>query len=870
VHPHLASTTGQARTPENSNSPLFLVHGQFHSTVNSESRRHTMKRMTMLDMTREGKIIERHPENDSEGVLDGTLLNRLYPNIHVAMVSLPQGFLEISEESEFSVKFDLIEHNGVRYQLAGGSGSVKNRKYYFVDEDHRDLITERFQRWPEALITYFGILVSPCKSIVQDNIGMMVVQDRTYGTNADRAWFSARLFQQFGLLPRRFYQFRMGFLEKMQAKGSFKVMDDNVAEFLGVDIILPESCIKPASNAKISEEGFLFQTEVTSGIREVSRLLTFESSYTLIVHAPRESVEQEIIPEARVMIGKVNAAFTERNHPALVELLGRRVPDDLDKEEEKENEKSPERTVEAVLLADGSGELTQHPYIHQQLDKMLAHWAYKTLTGGGLELPAFALADDGYLFLHQGRLCGGSDWLPLDTAITSISSPYGLCVRYPIRMREDLLPLLHLHGDGVAEKLIEIEGIDRVEAYRIARDQICLQGVYVLNSETAKRFAGDFDFDLVNVVDGDRYERFVAWRFNLNERPPIEKDKQTKAHSPWFNFADTAIEAGGNKIGLITNLKASCVAAGREDLEYELVGEQQNEIDSLKWGVRANMNRIKEIQKEVPMAPWLPLKWAEKISEFPDRLEVLPTDVIGNMYNELRPDIKTALQEPLPIRFYKGLIKGNNPTLAMIREARMINAMYGAAYQPWLAGIEKAQLRLDQAEKRYNAVKAETDEELARLKSNGKAKTKGGQKASDQHAEIWEKRNNAYDRMREARAKYQDAIEHCRSKASQLARVIRDWGNGKTENRRAWAEAVHQSACRGKGKGSVLFLAFPQETVDMIAERTAGIRTEVYTPKNGGAVIVERDRLYEVTDKGRHKFVMRYESHTRTVHWRNN
>ena len=39
------------------------------------------------------------------------------------------------------------------------------------------------------------------------------------------------------------------------------------------------------------------------------------------------------IPEARVMIGKVNAAFTERNHPALVELLGRRVSDDFDKGE---------------------------------------------------------------------------------------------------------------------------------------------------------------------------------------------------------------------------------------------------------------------------------------------------------------------------------------------------------------------------------------------------------------------------------------------------------------------------------------------------------------------------------------------------------
>ena len=41
------------------------------------------------------------------------------------------------------------------------------------------------------------------------------------------------------------------------------------------------------------------------------------------------------------------------------------------------------RTVEATLLADGSGEICQHPYIYRQVDKLLAKWAYKVLTGGG-------------------------------------------------------------------------------------------------------------------------------------------------------------------------------------------------------------------------------------------------------------------------------------------------------------------------------------------------------------------------------------------------------------------------------------------------------------------------------------------------------
>jgi hypothetical protein len=222
------------------------------------------------------------------------------------------------------------------------------------------------------------------------------------------------------------------------------------------------------------------------------------------------------------------------------------------------------------------------------------------------------------------------------------------------------------------------------------------------------------------------------------------------------------------------------------------------------------------------------------------------------------------------MRFFKGLIKGNYPSRAMFKEARMINAMYGAAHQPWLDKVGKAKLRVAEAETQYNAVKAETEAELAKAQANGKpSKGKPRTIASDKQTQLWDKRELAYERLKEARDKYQDAMESYRSKASQLAKIVRDWGNGKTENRRGWAEAVHQAVCRGKGMGSVLFLAFPQETVDMIAERTRGKRTEVYRPKDAGVVVVEKDRLYSVND-GRRKFMLRYEMQTRNVHWRNN
>jgi len=46
------------------------------------------------------------------------------------------------------------------------------------------------------------------------------------------------------LRSHRFYQFRLSF-DKTQAKGSFKVMADELAEKLEADIILPKSSVKP-------------------------------------------------------------------------------------------------------------------------------------------------------------------------------------------------------------------------------------------------------------------------------------------------------------------------------------------------------------------------------------------------------------------------------------------------------------------------------------------------------------------------------------------------------------------------------------------------------------------------------------------------
>ena len=145
-------------------------------------------------------------------------------------------------------------------------------------------------------------------------------------------------------------------------------------------------------------------------------------------------------------------------------------------------------------------------------------------------MPGFTLADDGYLVLHEGEVFWGSDWIPPEGAIMSLRCRDGLLVRYPIRMKEDLLPIMnlstheavnllneHLRNSGC--KMTEPEVLDLFE------QQLRLKGTLALHSETAKRNGGDYDFDQVCMVEGDRFPRFVQDRFAYREQKFNPKHK---------------------------------------------------------------------------------------------------------------------------------------------------------------------------------------------------------------------------------------------------------------------------------------------------------------------------------------------------------
>jgi hypothetical protein len=796
-------------------------------------------RIVMIDIDTNGRMEERIPGTGQESWLDRTLLGAIYPNIRVALVSVPTEPLDDFEEARVANAMTTVAHNGIAYKMVGASGSAKNGKYYYCDAAHEPLIAKRFQQWPEAAITYFGILVSGCKVVrTEPQASLVVVKDLELGTNDCRGWIRRSLFRKLRLSEGHFYQFRLAFGET-QAKGSFKVMGDDVADALGVDIIVPESSVKPSMkmpSTLASLVGFgarNFNGPIVLGIREVSRPLQFESSYTVLQHAPVESIETEIVPQAVEMIETLKTAWREGNHRKVVELVGQEVRQSDDSEEEEF-----QRVVEATLLADGSGEITRHPYVHTQLSRLMARWAYKLMTGGGIELPAFALADDGYLVLQNGKVHSRADWMPRSAAITTVPSNAGLCVRYPVRMKEDLLPLEHLQGDKLTVHLVEY-GLAPEVAANVVKEQLTLEGTYTLHSETAKRNGGDYDFDWVCVIDAARFPRFVESRFRMEREHEVTKTKAGKARSPWFSLEFVALKSRGNQIGVITDLMSSCVASGRYDLLYDLVGELQLEIDSLKHNTNADRSKLGGIRQQVPPAPWLALKEAKAINdrELPLSLDVLPTDRIGRLYNILRKHIEELMEKPFPIEQFRGLITGNPVTNIMFEEARLINTVYAAGH-----GL--IQGKLSQERKAH-------DQATGRLAE--------AMRSGDRQRIAKERRAFA-----KAKARYRRAQEQAREQSASLRSIVRSWGDAKEQDRVGWCQALHAIVSRGKGMGSILFHAFPQEVVDSIAARTNGIHTQVQSSDEGVRVVVEADCLFTVRGN-RKEFLLRMDRETNRV-----
>ena len=849
-----------------------------------------------LELDREGHISRKTMRLSRQETLTNTLLQGFHPGIRVATVDVPTEPLDACEQAIVEQALTRVEFDGIRYSLVGASGSAKKGKFYAVDSPYEKPLAERFRYSPQAAMTYFGILVSSCKVMIEaPDCRVLVVDDRQLGTNDCRGWISHTLFTELQAKHRenlladeikrllrktgqgqlnpndgddgellkqqaeamigrkllrgnRFYQFRLAF-DRTQAKGSFKVMADDVAEKLEADIILPKSSVKPRYQGGVmrsirsllgDRQAHCYRGSVLIGIRDVSRNLEFQSSYTLVEHAPQDSIELEVKPYALKQIEKLRKAWEENNFTELFELLGTQetqraldIAEDLDPDYT-----SSEYTVaDGALVADGTGYMLKHPFVNNHLQKVLARWAYRLCTSGGFRLPGFALADDGYLVLRDGEVFCGSDWIPKDRGFAPVSSRLGLIVRYPIRMKEDLLPFDNLSPEELMRRLVSdlsTRGcqISEQQASAVAAQQLQLKGTLLLHSEAAARNGGDFDFDQVCVLEGDRFPRFVRDRFAYEERHATQKNKTPKPPSPWWNLPQVAMQARGNQIGSITDLKTSCLANGRDDLAWQLVDQLQNALDQLKHGTQPDQEVIREIRNEVGKAPWLKLKQKRRIMEMAEHLPVAEHDKVGHLYNFLRKELGRFFSDAavVPLSDFRGLIGGAEFTPEIFAECSTVNKYYATVVTQVLTQRRELWDELEKAEAEVEALKEDA-----------------------------EARKEAIFRRKQASAALHSFEERSREELRALIDQVRIWAQSKNGTRLAYLSALHAIVCRDRrpnpehefvpGTGSIVFYAFPQEVVNQVAERTGGRPVTVEIPDlTDGEVEIDRDgRIFLVS-----------------------
>ena len=150
-----------------------------------------------LELDRDGHLSKKTMKLAREEQLTNTLLQGFYPGIRVATVDVPTEPLDACEQAIVEQALTRVEFDGIRYSLVGASGSAKKGKFYAVETKYEKRLAERFRFSPQAAMTYFGILVSSCKVMIEaPDCRLLVVEDRQLGTNDCRGWISESLFKR--------------------------------------------------------------------------------------------------------------------------------------------------------------------------------------------------------------------------------------------------------------------------------------------------------------------------------------------------------------------------------------------------------------------------------------------------------------------------------------------------------------------------------------------------------------------------------------------------------------------------------------------------------------------------------------------------
>jgi hypothetical protein len=183
-------------------------------------------------------------------------------------------------------------------------------------------------------------------------------------------------------------------------------------------------------------------------------------------------------------------------------------------------------------------------------------------------------------------------------------------------------------------------------------------------------------------------------------------------------------------------------------------------------------------------------------------------------------------------------VVGEQVTREMMDDCRFVNRVYAAMVSKIAKSREQLKEQLKKAKGEWNTVRLSTDKELRRQKLFALNQAHGACRADEE------------------RGKYE---------MKAILAFIRIWAQNKTENRMGWLQALNRIVCTGqRSSGSILFLAFPQELIMKLAERTGGKPVRVHIPRlyNGLVRTDSSGRTFLVDplrgEEQKHTFLFKY------------
>ena len=200
-----------------------------------------------------------------------------------------------------------------------------------------------------------------------------------------------------------------------------------------------------------------------------------------------------------------------------------------------------------------------------------------------------------------------------------------------------------------------------------------------------------------------------------------------------------------------------------------------------------------------------------------------PTDKIGKLYNVIRKELDDFFSDVRPLADFRGLMVNGRFDREMYKEAGQIATVYGVNISVDREEAREVPAGSDGCPSRPERVRYDDVEE----------------------------RRKAFKRRNKAKAALHWYEERSRQEMRNMIHLVRKWAERKSTNAYDWFAALYAITCKGsKSTGSIVFYAFPQELVNMIAERTGGrpvtvaipdlVDGDVYIDDDGNVYLVEQ------------------------------